>query len=387
MRHADDAYDREASDQPTVHILPVSLFSLARTHAKVLLARPVPYCAALCFAVTRRPPGFRALLWSVFYFLEAVLLWQRLSERGIRHVHVHFALAVANVAMIACRLGDLQYSLTVHGSTEFFNVDSLLLREKVERAEFVVCISDFCRAQVLSQVGDSHWAKLHVVHCGLDAEAYAAVGRPLSQDRPFVVLTVGRLIMVKGMGVLLRSLAELKRDGYLIRCYIVGDGPDRKSLMRLSERLELADCVSFVGSLDQSGLKAYYDDADVFVLPSYAEGLPVVLMEAMAKQLPVIATRITGVPELVRDGVSGLLVSPANVQELRKAISLIYSDRDLAVRLGEMGREAVVSGYNIRDIGLQLDNLFGTLIGSSDRSCGSHAARRQDGRFCGSVAQ
>jgi glycosyltransferase involved in cell wall biosynthesis len=358
IRRAEQLLDSRSSDPPTWHVVPRSWRGLLVDHLAALLSRPRRYLAALGFALATGPSGLRARLWQVFYFLEAVVLWRHLHGLGIRHVHVHFALAVASVAMIASRLGDLTYSITIHGSTEFFNVDANLLARKVALARLVICISHFCRAQVLCCTAGRAGEKMHVVRCGVDADDYAPMPPREPAGEALRILTVGRLIPVKGLDTLMRAVACLRRQKRTVEWTIVGDGPERPALERLARKLEIEQAVHFAGSVEQDRIQSYYEQADVYVLPSYAEGLPVVLMEAMAKQIPVVASSIAGVPELVEKGHSGLLVPPGDVEQLARAIGRLADDPALRQRLGCQGRRQVVAKHDIRRIGEELDALF-----------------------------
>lgn len=360
IRRATVLCDSEPDDSPTFHVLPAPWFQLILDHGAVLATHPIRYMAALWFALTCRAPGLKQLLWQVFYFVEAVRVWRQVRQRGIRHVHVHFALAVANVAMVAGRLGQLNYSLTVHGSTELFNSDSNLLVQKVNYAQFVACISSYCRAQLLALTGEELGNKLHVVHCALDPQRFAPRRTGTAANGRPVVLTVGRLNPVKGHGVLLHAIREVVRRGCQLECRVAGDGSTRPYLQALIHKLDLMHHVSLVGNLAQPAILREYDAADIFVLPSFAEGLPVVLMEAMAKALPVVATRIAGIPELVDDGINGILVLPADVAQLADAIERLCEDSALRARLGARARQKVAAQFHVQSSVAQLNVLLRT---------------------------
>lgn len=349
----------EAELGNTFYLLPPRPLRLLWAHLALFGTRPGRYLRTLFSCLTVRPAGLRALVWHSFYFVEAVYFWHELRRRGIRHVHVHFAMACTTVAMVASQLGDLTFSMTVHGPAVFCDSGRYLLREKVRQAVMVICISDFCRSQVMSLARPEDWDKLNVVHCGVGTERYVPGKCPTSNDSGAIrLLNVARLSPVKAHAVLLEAVAELKMNECDVLCTIIGDGPERSRLESLCRELGIQDCVRFTGLVDQDAIQHFYDEADIFVLPSFAEGLPVVLMEAMAKGLPVVASRIMGIPELVQHGVHGLLVPPGRVGPLAEAIAMVARDLHLCGEMGAKGREKVCREFDVSQAAKQLSELF-----------------------------
>ncbi len=357
------AADREAFAATDAIVAPRPL-ALATAHATALLSRPLRYATTLLLALRLSPPGLKGLVWQLFYFVEAIVLWHRCVQREVHHVHAHFANVATDVALLAAEFGGERWSwsFTMHGSAEFYDVARHRLPEKVERADFVVCISHFCRSQLMGFVTESHWPKLRVVRCGVDADAFSPVGGREERSGPTRVLHVGRLVQVKGQAILLEALAELVRSGLDITATLVGDGPKRAELERLATELGIAGRVTFTGSVGQDQIRSYYAAADIFCLPSFAEGVPVVLMEAMASGLPVIGTRVTGVPELVEHGVSGLLATPGRTDEIVAALRRLASAPHLRASMGEAGREQVIAEFDLRTSAEQLGEIFGELL-------------------------
>lgn len=310
--------------------------------------------------------GARAASWRIFYVGESLLLWRQLRRRGITHVHAHFANVAADVAGLATDFGRLlgekrTWSFTMHGPTELADVEGFGLARKVRDADAVICISDFARSQLMALVDEHEWAKLTVVHCGIDPTRFDSIAR-VTDDRPLSILCVGRLVPEKGQGVLLEALADLERHGVDARLTLVGDGESRHALEVAAHRLGVADLVRFTGAVGQDEILGLYRDADMFCLPSFAEGVPVVLMEAMATELPVVTTHITGIPELVTDGESGVLVRPGRADLLADALARLAADPALRHELGRAGRKAVLEGYDIRDVGPQLRDRLAPLL-------------------------
>lgn len=334
------------------------------SHAVVLrdfligaVRNPAGLCRALVASQRLSPPGIRSRLRHAAYVVQGVRLSRQLAEEGIRHVHVHMANNSAAIAMMACEYdGRLSYSLSIHGSAEFFHVDSWTLRQKAESAEFVRCISEFCRAQVMAWTDPGVWDRFHVVHCGIDPAAYPP--RPINRTGPLRLLTVGRLHPIKGYDVLLDACGRLKRDGVAFELEMVGEGPMRARLEARIANLHLGDRVHLAGAVDQDRIGAYYDRADVMVISSFMEGVPVVLMEAMAKELGVVATRVGGVPELVEEGISGFLVDAGSGSSLATAIRTYADDVRLCRTHGANGRRRVLGDYHIEQTAEGMESLF-----------------------------
>ena len=235
----------------------------------------------------------------------------------------------------------------MHGSAEFYDVADHRLPEKVRDARFVICVSDFTRSQLMMWLGHDQWRKLHVVHCAIDTEVFR---REMDRDGvpdSLHVLTVSRLVLGKGLTFLLEAVAQLRDRGLEVSLTVVGDGPERPALEDQARRLRIEDRVRLLGAIGQDEIRESYAVADAFCLPSFAEGVPVVLMEAMAMQLPVVATRITGVPELVEHGHSGLLVTPARSEELADALERLARSPEERHALGAAGRDKVLSDFEL----------------------------------------
>ncbi len=353
-----------AAFQSTFAILPPRWVRLLRTHLGIVLSAPLAYLSTLLLALRLAPRGLRGHVWQVFYFIEAVVLWEECRRREIRHMHVHIANVAADVALLAAHLGSAtedepwSWSFTMHGPTEFFDVSHFRLAEKLSRARLVVCISDFARSQLMSLSEPEVWDKLHVVHCGIPIDQFP---RSHSADRPGVepsILYVGRLVPEKGQAVLLEALGALVERGRQVSVTLVGEGPGRADLERLAERLGIAARTSFLGAVGQDDIRAIYAGASVFCLPSFAEGVPCVLMEAMATGLPVVSTRITGIPELVEDGHTGLLVAPGRADELAGALERLLADPALCRELGVNARAKVIEEFDAERSAEQLYALF-----------------------------
>lgn len=324
-----------------------------RAHFKAL-RHPRRYFEALKLAWHTAPGGAKPLLYQLFYFAEAVVLADHLQRRGVHHLHNHIAKASCTVAMLCQELSGIPYSFTLHGPDIFFEPMRWRLDEKIARASFTACISDFCRSQGMSFAERRHWERMHVVHCGVDPDRYA---QEALRDGKHL-LFVGRLAAVKGVPVLLSALKDLVVRHPDLRLTLIGDGPERLALRAEALTLGLDKHVDFVGYKSQSEVAEMLRRVDALVLPSFAEGVPVVLMEAMAAELPVITTQIAGIPELVVHGQSGLLVPPGDIEALKQAIEQVFADPQKAAAMGRAGRAKVRAEFDIQKEAARLGGLF-----------------------------
>jgi colanic acid/amylovoran biosynthesis glycosyltransferase len=366
----------------TRSILPLRPAMAIRAHAAAFSGAPAAYLLALVRAVRLGRPGLRGRLLGGLWFVEAVVLWYAMRSEEIRHVHVHLNGTAPSVALIMTEFANRaglgegwSWSMTVHGPAEFYDVSGERLGDKVRSARFVICISDFARSQLMAHVDEQHWDKLRVIHCGVDPEEFAPSRWQAAGE--FAVLTVARLTQVKGHGVLLKAVRQLRDRGVAIRLTMVGEGPKRHELERLARDLDIASMVTFAGAVGREHVRRYYAEADAFCLSSFAEGVPVVLMEAMAMGLPVVAADVMGVAELVEDNASGLLVRPGRPDLLADALERLVADPDLRRQLGTAGRATVERAFDIRRSAAEIHATFEELLGvPSARSQASRARER-----------
>ena len=336
--------EQQSEGQNTSYLQPICPWDLVKSHFKLLKSSPGRYFSAAWLALRARPPGLKALVWQLAYFAEAGLVASRMRKDELVHLHNHFSNSSCSVAMLASALGGFTYSFTMHGPAEFFAPEYWRIDEKIRRALFVCCISHFCRSQGMIFAPQEKWPRMHIVHCGVDPELYRRAHHEGQGKR---LLFVGRLAAVKGLPVLFEAIAQLRQDRPNIILTIAGDGPDRQQLVQRAKELNIEENVRFLGYQSQSQVRELLAETDVFVMSSFAEGVPVVLMEAMAAGLPVVATRIAGVAELVEDGVSGFLVPPGDATALAERVAALLDDEDLRNRFGKAGRAEVQAEFNI----------------------------------------
>lgn len=342
---------REAATTRTLR--PVAWGATLRAHVRAVATAPLGYARTAIRALRDRAPGIRALAFSLAAFAVGMRLWDELDRRGIRHLHVHWAGSPTHVAALVTAFGNharrdgppWTWSVTVHGPTEFADTTALRYPERMRDALFVVATSDYARSQLLTMLPADLWDKVRVVACGVDLSGFDSTGQRPGNDG-LRILYVGTLVGRKGQPVLLEAFAGLLGRGVHAHLTLVGSGPEREALGELADRLGIADGVTFMGGLGHDDVREQYTRADVFCLPSFAEGQPVVLMEAMAAGLPVVSTRIAGTAELVEDGVSGFIVNPGRADELEEALVRLAADADLRRRMGEHGRAKVVRDHD-----------------------------------------
>ncbi len=324
-------------------------------HARAIARSPRIWLSTLGLALKTRSPGVKALMWQLFYFVEAGVLAEHLRSGGVRHLHNHFGNSSCSVAMLASGLAGIPFSFTEHGPAIFFEVDRWALGEKIARARFVVAISHFCRSQLMLFSDPVHWGKIAIVHCGVDPAVYGREPRGVFGKR---VVFVGRLDPVKGAPLLIEAIARVLPTHPEARLTLVGDGPARAMAETKAAELGIAAAVTFAGFQSQGRVAALLEEADMLVLPSFAEGVPVVLMEAMASRIPVIASRVAGVQELVEDGVAGFTVPPGDVDTLAERMARLMADPVMAAQMGRAGRAMVEREFDIAREGEWLAKIF-----------------------------
>ena len=341
------AADQQAFGE-TFYLLPMSPARAARAHLTRLARDPVGYARTFGLALKHRVPGVKALGLSMAYFIESMVLADELDRQGVTHLHNHFANPAATVGYLATRHLGLPWSLTLHGISETDYPAGNLLGAKLQAADFAACVSHFGRAQALRLIPPEHWDKLFIVRCALDLRALPE--RPTRNNTSGRVraICVARLSPEKGHVGLLRAFAKAQRNGARdSELILVGDGPERERVLQTIQELGLEGSVHLKGHMAEQDTLREVAQSDLLVLASFMEGLPVVLMEALAYGLPVIAPRVAGVPELVEENVHGLLFAPAAWDELAERLQRLLSDAALRQRLGGAGRAKIEQEFEI----------------------------------------
>ncbi|MEO0370769.1 MAG: glycosyltransferase [Pseudomonadota bacterium] len=347
--------EEEAAVAETFYVLAAAKnpVRLLRDHIALFAQSPRRWLQALRLALRTNRPGVRGFVWQLFYFAEAGVLGRHLQAQGTTHLHNHFADSSATVSMLTSALTGIPYSFTLHGPTELFAPESWHMAEKVARARLVVCISHFARSQVMLFSDPTHWHKLRIVHCGVTPARYADTPAPSTTG--LKLLFVGRLDPVKGLRVLFEAFEAAKAHAPDITLSVIGDGEDRAWVEDNAARI---GGIEVLGYRSQDFVAETLSQSDVLVLPSFAEGVPVALMEAMVSCRPVIATRVGGVAELVEDGVSGRMVAPGNAAALADAFIDLAGDPERRRAMGTAGRAKVCAEFDIDTEAVWLKTLF-----------------------------
>ncbi|MDN5787429.1 glycosyltransferase [Pseudorhodobacter sp.] len=341
-----------AEDDRTEHILARGLSPILLSAFRWMIAHPAQTAKALALAMrcgahgAGGGPGAGGRLRHLVYLAEAAHLARRCSTLHLTHVHAHFGTNSAAVAMLCRTLGGPKYSFTVHGPEEFDAPRALSLGEKIGHAAFTVAISSFGRSQLCRWAALPDWPKLQVVHCGVEPLRFADPA-PLPEGGPHLV-AIGRLAEQKGFALLLEAMESAAPNLPGLRLTIVGDGPLRPELEAALASRGLVGIVTLAGWQDEAGVRRAFANATALILPSFAEGLPVVVMEAMASARPVIATAIAGVPELVLPGETGWLVPAGDAAALAGAIAaLAATPRERLEAMGQAGRARVMDRHDV----------------------------------------
>lgn len=322
---------------------------------------PRRFFAATCLAFRMMRCSERPFGWHLFYLAEACWIARQLERRGIAHMHAHFGVNDAEVAMLASGLAGVSYSFTVHGPGEFDNVQSAHLAEKIERAVFVIAISSFCRAQIFRRIEQQHWHKVKVVHCGIDA-TFASLYTIEPSDSVRLVC-VGRLCEQKGQLLLVRAITALVREGRRFELIFVGDGEHRSEIEQMISENNLAEFVRITGWASANEVRDQILRARALILPSFAEGLPIVLIEAMALGRPVLSTYVAGIPELVLDGKTGWLFPAGSKEDMLEAIrGCLDAPKETLKAMGELARARALKRHSLDYQAKRLTELFEAVL-------------------------
>jgi colanic acid/amylovoran biosynthesis glycosyltransferase len=353
----DELPDREdrLEQTRTRYILRPGIVALIPVMLATLLRSPIRFLHALHLATTMAGKTDRPFAYHLAYLVEACTLARWAILFGANRVHAHFGTNSAEVAMLANILGAPPYSFTVHGPEEFQR--DIGLRDKIHRSAFVAAVSSFGRSQLYLRAPYADWPKVNVIRCGLEAQFYEDYVSPIPAAPRLVC--VGRLCEAKGQLLLLDATARLKAKGIRMSLVLVGDGPLRKEIETIAKDRGLEGDVRMTGWISSDQVRDELVASRALVLPSFAEGLPVVIMEAMAVGRPVLSTYIAGIPELVIPGTTGWLIPAGSVEELVAAMEeCLVSSVETLQRMGQAGRDRVIAQHSIDTEVTKLMRLF-----------------------------
>lgn len=327
-------------------ILGIGIQGLGAGLLRVALTKPVRFLEALRLTFKVGWYSERGIILHLAYLAEACVLLNWFSEQGIAHVHAHFGTNSTTVAMLCRVLGGPTYSFTVHGPEEFDKATLLSLEEKIKRSTFVAAVSSFGKSQLFRWCDRSFWSKIHVIHCGVDAAFLVHPHVPIPPAPRLVC--IGRLSEQKGHLLLLEAAHLLAVEGLDFQLVFVGDGPLRADIEKQIAQLNLQKHIEITGWASSDEVRQQLLASRAMVLPSFAEGLPVVIMEALALNRPVISTYVAGIPELVEPGVCGWLVPPGSAETLAIAMrAALEAPLEKLEEMGKAGAERVAQQHNV----------------------------------------
>lgn len=350
--------------EKTQVVLGVGRIGLLFALLGVAITKPIPFLNALSLMFQVGWHSERGILRHLAYLAEACVLLRWFSDSGIKHVHAHFGTNSTTVAMLCHALGGPPYSFTVHGPEEFDKATVLALEEKIKRSAFVVAVSSFGKSQLYRWCDRAQWSKIYVIHCGVD-EIFLTQAHIPMPNQPQLVC-VGRLCEQKGHLLLVEAAGQLAAEGLQFKLILVGDGPLRSQIESLIGQLGLQDHVEITGWASNSEVQQQILASRAMVLPSFAEGLPVVVMEALALSRPVISTYVAGIPELVEPGICGWLVPPGSIEALTAAMrATLELPVEKLDQMGRVGAERVAKQHDAAVEASKLAALFWSNIEKS----------------------
>ncbi len=361
----DDADKAEA--EITQFITQTSVLEIIKMIVKQFLFNSVRFFQTLLFALKFNNQYEHSLKKTLICFFEACVLSCWVKENGIKHIHAHFATNSVNIVMFTKFLSGVGYSFTMHGSEEFDRPERIGFKEKIKHAYFVAAISSFTRSQLNRWADFADWEKIHIIHCGLGHDFLGYMPLPIPTELRMV--SVGRFCEQKGQVLLLQAVSQLVSEGFKLKLVLVGDGPMRGYIEQYIVEQGLSSYVELTGSLSGEQVREQISLSRAFVLPSFMEGLPVVIMEAFALGRPVISTYVGGIPELVKDGINGWLVPASSLDDLVFFMRIVLqSSPQTLAEMGERGRQRVFEQHAINVEAKKLSELFVTCTEPLDMS-------------------
>lgn len=345
-----------------VEAIPFFSKEILAANGRFLLRHPGRLMTTWGKAIWENLSSPKFLLRTLAILPKATLAAEKMVQEDIRHIHAHYATHPALFAWIIHRLTGISYSLTIHAHDIF--VTTVMLKTKFKDAAFIAAISEFNRDYIADLVGNWVREKTHIIHCGIEPQKYVATARPQSQANPLEIVSTGSLQPYKGHRYLIEACDILHRQNIPFCCRIIGEGEERANLEQQIAEKNLTGVVQLLGAKTQSEVAQLLASAHCYVQPSIImpsgkmEGIPVALMEAMACGLPVIATHLSGIPELVKPEQTGFLVEPASAGALAKALTDVYHKPELASTLAENGRIQVTDEFDLQVNVNKLGQLF-----------------------------
>ncbi len=332
--------------EKTQYIVKQGGVSLIVAALKVMLSKPRTFLSVLFLALSMIKGSDRSAMHHLIYFLEACQMQAWLISHNSLHIHAHFGTNSSEIAMFASQLAGIPYSFTVHGPEEFDKPQALRLNKKIKHAKFVAAISSYGKSQLYRWANYEDWQKIKEVHCGLEESFY--LNAKTVKPKPNSMVCVGRICEQKGQLLLIEAVNKLHHSGIKVYLTLAGDGEMRLEVETLIKQYKLESYITITGWISSDEVKAQILSSEVMVLPSFAEGLPVVIMEAMALKRPVISTYVAGIPELVSHQENGWLCAAGDVDSLANMMSeALKTNKTKLKRMSDLAYAKVVSRHNV----------------------------------------
>jgi len=332
----------------TKFILSTSKLNILKTCFSILINKPLLWMKTFLLTNKIGLKSERGLFRHYIYFLEACTLSEWVEKDNIQHLHAHFGTNSAAISLLTSKLSKIPYSFTVHGPEEFDKPNFISLPEKIKNAAFVIAISSFGKSQLYRLIDNQYWDKIKVVHCGLEASFFELKKDKDDNTEQAQIICIGRLCEQKGQLLLIDALNVVNKRKINFNLKLIGDGEMRGVIESKIEKYKLTNHVTITGWMNSNQIKHEIQQSQFTVLPSFAEGLPVVIMESMSLEKPVISTYIAGIPELIENDVNGWMVPAGDTELLADAIQkALNKDRDTLKEIGIKAREKAIKRHNI----------------------------------------
>lgn len=348
----------------TTYLFPIKLFKFVTRIIEAIIKRPILFIRTFYEAITWGTLSFKDRTRTIMHFIEALYFYPDLARAGYHHLHVHFLSGGASIALFLNRLYGINYSLTAHGTDIF--VEKVLLREKISHSKFTRVGTEYNRKYLYALFPEGCKTSIEVIPFGIDINAIPKPAGRSVQNSGIRLLNVGRLTWQKAQDLLLEACAVLKNEKIEFSLVIVGEGELRPLLEKKIDKLGLSGNVSMPGKMSESHVLKEYHSADIFILSSVSEGFGVVLLEAMASGLAVIAPSLNGIPEIIEDGVNGRLFTPGSVNELALIIKELAEDSEKRMRFAEAGFRKVKESFQLSD---SVSRFYQTLTDKIGMAC------------------
>jgi colanic acid/amylovoran biosynthesis glycosyltransferase len=345
----------------TTYLLPVNVSKFIKSHFYYIFKKPLSYFGTFFFLITRKFDNlFKDRIRTILHFCEGVYFARIIHDDGrILHIHSHYASHPCTLAFVASRLTRIPFSFTAHAHDIW--EDRLFLRDKINASKFLITCTYYGRQELLKIEGIKNKEKIQTIYHGVDTDKFRPKNDRVNRET-FTILNIGRLVKDKAQKNLIEACKLLKEEGYIFECLIVGDGPLMKELKGYINENQLDKEIKLIGKVFQEQICEIYGMADIFVLTSVRENLPNVLLESLAMGIPVIATNIAGIPELIKDKVTGILIELNDPHQLAEKIKLLIKDKRLAKELSENGRKSVCMNFDTNDMINKLEKIYLQLL-------------------------